>query len=133
MTINCTRIGLDWGNKTVGIALSVQNLKSVPLPSSPTNNLLPKLQNYIIDYEASELIIGITRGDNFDKILEWGNDLGKKFNIKVFFQEERDSSSEARSLWHSMKVPMKKMENKEHSLSACNILDRYITELGDSD
>lgn len=131
MTKLINRIGIDWGDKTVGIALGLPNQKSLPLIAIDSSQLTNKLKQYIVEYEISEIVIGLPEGKNVEKIIKFGEDLSNITLLPVKYENEKNSSNVVRSTWFSSNIPMKKLSKKEHSLAACEILDRYMIKLGE--
>jgi len=101
-------IGIDYGTKKTGIAVS-DALGSIAFPRDilMTNKLLP---NIVADIITEEEIMGIVIGESKDlqgglnKVAKDAKDFIKKLkslisdNIKIFYEDERFTTKQARTL-----------------------------------
>jgi len=108
-------LGLDYGQKHIGIALATGPLAE-PLTTIPTENALQLIKELINKYRIQAIIIG-THDESFQKLLE-------QLGIPVYEVDETLSSHDARqSLLHTSQ---KKRRLSEHAASASIILQSWL-------
>ncbi len=99
-------LGIDYGTKKVGIAISQG---SVALPKgviTNDNNLLNKIESYITQYEVGAIIVGrslnLSGGDNklSQKVQDFINKLKTLMstNIEIHYMDERYTTKLARAI-----------------------------------
>ena len=108
-------LGLDYGEKHVGVALAEGPL-AAPLTTLNNQRAIKQISLLISKYNIEKIVIGNCSADFFDKL--------KNLGINVFQTDETLSSHDAReSLLH---VTQKKRRNKEHEAAAAVILQSWI-------
>ncbi|MCL5003808.1 MAG: Holliday junction resolvase RuvX [Patescibacteria group bacterium] len=133
-------LGVDFGFKTVGLALLSNNSDGSflisPLPSlsfNSTSRIANELLNVCRLYDAATIVFGHPRPPNgregtlsrsIKKLSE--NILAKNKKIKIFFADESLTSRAAREDPAYFIRPRSKRRGWEGSLSACLILENYL-------
>src|SRR3989344_4594565 len=126
MSDTVTRLGVDWGNKTMGLALGLPGQKAMPLAGVDKSLVVNQIIKAINDYDVGEIVVGVSEGENKDTIINWTKSIGEKTKLKVVFCDEFASSLEVRGIWHAADRKMRGLNKSEHGLAACEILDRYL-------
>lgn len=128
---------LDIGAKKVGIAVSdrtanfARDLKMIPF-----KRLEDELQNLITEFaEIEALVIGLPLkqgkiiGEAAEKIMKIGHGLEKKFNLPVYFEDERLTSWDAREILKEMGYKPDKIKELEDQVAAKLILQAFLSRL----
>lgn len=106
-------VGIDYGDSHCGLAVSEGQIAS-PLKSVPTRNLVYELKKL----NPSIIVVGVSEGKMGEKIEKFAKELSKMLILKVELVDETLTSYEARKLT--------KNRDREHSLAAAFILQRYL-------
>ena len=134
-------LSIDLGKHTCGLAISRTGILSSPLSPFTISNLdYSPLIDYLIKLSKVEkietIVIGYPLYPSGDKcemtsiVEKFKEDLEKVFtNIKIEFQDERDSTLQASEFLHLQGKNSKKQKQYIDSASACVILDRYINRV----
>ncbi len=121
-------LGLDWGMKKIGVAVSEGDIAS-PLTTLRVDNFNQAISKAVLlinKQRAQIIIIGKPEGEmgrNVDRVV---NEL-KKRGFEVIVADETLSSYDARQLLIKRGVSKTK-RNQEDSLSAAIILQNYLDE-----
>lgn len=124
-------LGIDWGEKRIGLALAnSENKVATPFK---TINTISELLEIIETEEISEIIIGLPQKmagaeANNPKFLKFIEILSEKLEtqkIKINFIDERLTSVQADTLM------VKKIDQQRDSLSAMIILQAYLDKTYD--
>lgn len=135
-------MGLDVGDKTVGIAVS----DPLGWTAQPVETYLRKsekddilyLKRQIDLYNVAVLIVGKpinlngTNSIQTDKVLDFVSVLKKDINIEIVLIDERLTSSQANKLMISADVKRKKRKEKIDSLAAVLILQTYLERMSNN-
>ena len=134
-------LSIDLGKHTCGLAISRTGILSSPLNPFTISNLnYSLLIAYLINLSKVEkietIVIGYPLYPSGDKcemtsiVEKFKEDLEKVFtNIKIEFQDERDSTLQASEFLHMQGKNSKKQKQYIDSAAACVILDRYIKKV----
>ena len=124
-------LGLDLGEKRIGIAISDQTgLLASPLKVIEEKNLEKELKIIIEEEHIKEMVIGFpkhmnnTIGDSAKKAIKIKNKLEKKFKIKTFLQDERRTTIVAEEQMKEMNL--KKKRKKVDMMAATLILQSFL-------
>ncbi len=129
-------LGLDWGSKRMGIAISDPERKVAS--SSYTyerNNLdedLDYIQQLVDEKEISLIVVGMpiltdgSEGEIAAKVKEFVKELRKKVSISVVTIDERLTSAEAERVLLSSDLSRKQRKKHRDKLAATLILQRYL-------
>ncbi len=129
-------IGFDFGYKRIGVAVG-QRLtgKASPLSTLKADNGIPdwqKVDSLIQYWRPQALIVGLpTKADNTklyttkaSKI--FGNQLSQRFDLPVYFEDERLSTKEARAMIFEAGGYKKLKKTEIDSVAACVILEQWL-------
>ena len=135
-------MGLDYGSKTVGVAVSdallltAQNIETICREQeNKLRRTLARIQELCLEYEVEEIVLGFpknmnnTTGDRAEKSLEFAEMLKKRTGLPVVMWDERLTTVEAnRTL---MEAGVRRENRKEYvdELAAVFILQGYLDSL----
>lgn len=120
-------MGLDYGLKHIGVAISVGSLAE-PLTSLDNNSLIfPKLAQLVATYQIEQLVLGYSEGEMAKKTLDFGQKLAAFLKLPISYADETLSSREASAglTWLGGK---KSRRQPIHQLAAAIILENFIDE-----
>ncbi|NMA03905.1 MAG: Holliday junction resolvase RuvX [Clostridiales bacterium] len=133
-------MGLDVGDKTIGVALSdpfgwtAQGLKTVQRVGIKKD--LQKLAEIINKYNVNKIVVGLpknmdgTIGHQGQKILEFNEKLDEKFNnIEIIQWDERLTTAAAERTLIEADVSRKKRKNVIDKMAAVYILQGYLDSI----
>ncbi len=130
------KLGLDFGSKTLGIAVSdLTNTIATSLYTiryESIDDIFLKLKTLINEYSIDTFVLGYpknmnnTIGESAKKVEEFKNILEEKFNIKVILQDERLTSVIANNVLINADVSRKKRKQAVDKLAATIILQNYL-------
>jgi len=127
-------LGLDYGEKRIGVAISKLNKKiAVPhsiISYSDTDNAIDKICEIIFENKINLIVLGIPKtlkneiGFKAKEVLTFKDQLYKKIKIEINLEDERLSTVQA------LKSINKKSKNKlVDDSSATIILNNYLEKL----
>ena len=132
-------MGLDYGSKTVGVAVSdallltAQNIETICREQeNKLRRTLARIQELCLEYEVEEIVLGFpknmnnTTGDRAEKSLEFAEMLKKRTGLPVVMWDERLTTVAAnRTL---MESGVRRENRKEHidQIAAVFILQGYL-------
>lgn len=132
-------LGLDYGSKTVGVAVSdpfgwtAQGLETITRKEE--NNLVAtinRLKEIITGYSIDKIVLGLpknmnnTEGERVEKTMQFKRRLEKEFDIKVVTWDERLSTVGAQRLLIEAEVGRKKQKKVIDKMAAVFILQGYL-------
>ena len=132
-------MGLDYGSKTVGVAVSDDLL----LTAQPKETIFREKENklrrtfarieeLICEYDVGEIVLGLplnmddSPGERADKTLEFKEALEKRLGREVKLQDERLTTFEAKETLRKMGVKEKDMKARVDKIAASYILQDYL-------
>lgn len=134
-------MGLDVGDKTIGVALSdplgwtAQGLKTVRRTGIKKD--LQKLGEIIKEYDVKKIVVGLpknmngTIGPQCQKVLEFNERLGKRFgDIEIIQWDERLTTVAAERILIEADVGRKKRKEVIDKIAAVHILQGYLDRIG---
>ncbi len=142
MKENKRYLGLDFGSKTVGVAISdplLMSAQGVEIIKRERENkirkTLARIDELIEEYNVSEIVLGLpvnmddSEGDRCIKTREFGEKLEKRTGLKVNYFDERLSSFEAHEILDECGI--KSVNHKEYvdEVAAMVILQGFLDEL----
>ena len=89
-------IGLDVGEKRIGVAIGDTDTR-IARPSNPIRNdetIVPNIEKLISECETTTIIVGLPRNmdgsetDQSKYIRKFADDISKKINVQIIFQDE---------------------------------------------
>ena len=136
---NYRKMGIDYGDKRIGIALS-DPLCVICSPFEVFKNLgeeksLEHIDKIIKDYNVDEVVMGLPLnmdGSEGERALihkEFGQKIADFSNVKVHFIDERLTSAEAEEILISSGVRREKRKELIDKISAQIILQTFINNL----
>ncbi len=135
-------LGIDFGLKKIGLAIADSEIK-IAMPGdivyySSKKELLEEIKNVITEKEIKKIIIGLPLDFNLletemsKKTKEFGEILGKEFNLPIDFQNEISSSKQIENMDFEInrKTKNRKLKQKKDvdNRSAALILESYLAE-----
>lgn len=129
-------MGLDYGDKTIGIAISDQmrwtaQSKGVIRRKNLTEDF-QELKDYIEEYNIDEIIVGLpknmngTLGKRAEKTNQFVNFLEKRLEIPIKLWDERLTTRQAEGILIEADLSRKKRKNVIDQLAAAIILQSYL-------
>lgn len=135
-------LGLDFGSKTVGVALSdptgtiATGLEIVRRErENKLRQTLSRIEEIITEYEVTAIVLGLpvnmngTEGDRVIKTKAFAEDLSRRTGLDIIFVDERLTTVEADEVMNELNIRGK--ERKEHvdRIAAAFILQSYLDSL----
>ena len=132
-------MGLDYGTKTVGVAVSdplgitAQAVETVTRKDeNKLRKTLARIEELVTEYEVTEIVLGFpknmnnTEGERCEKTLEFKEMLEKRTGLEVVLWDERLTTIEADRTM--MQVGIRRENRKEYvdELAAIFILQGYL-------
>ena len=135
-------LGLDYGSKTVGVAVSVplgftaQGVEIIRRKSeNKMRQTLARIEELIAQYQVEEIVLGLpknmnnTLGDRAEKSLELKETLERRTGLPVVMWDERLTTVSANRVL--METGVRRENRKEHvdEIAAVFILQGYLDYL----
>ncbi len=129
-------LGLDYGSKTLGIAISdetatiASTLKTIRYTED--KELLLELKNIIEEFKIKEVVLGLPLNMNGTdskrgvETYEFKRKIEKYLNVIVHLQDERLSTTEAENLLIMGKIRRKNRKKVIDSIAAVIILQTFL-------
>ncbi len=132
-------MGLDFGSKTVGVAISdpllitAQGIEIVRRKSeNKLRQTLARIEELIVEYEVSEIVLGLpknmndTLGERVEKTLEFKEMLERRTGLTVSLWDERLTTVAADRAM--IEAGIRREERKEHvdRIAAAFILQGFL-------
>ncbi|MDQ0858276.1 Holliday junction resolvase RuvX [Bacillus sp. V2I10] len=134
-------IGLDFGSKTLGVAVSdefgwtAQGLETIKIDEAGGNFGLERLTQIVNEHQAEKIVLGFpknmngTVGPRGEASQTFALKLEKKFGIPVILWDERLSTMAAERVLISADVSRKKRKKVIDKMAAVMILQGYLDSL----
>ncbi|MFP4202386.1 MAG: Holliday junction resolvase RuvX [Candidatus Acetothermia bacterium] len=129
-------LGLDWGSKRIGIAISDRAGKvALGRPSRQRKGLesdLDYLEGLVVEEDVSLVVVGIPyhmngeEGESAEKAQEFKRKLEERLSVPVDTVDERLTSSEAERVMIESDVRREVRKQKRDKVAATLILQRYL-------
>lgn len=132
-------MGLDYGSKTVGVAVSdalgitAQGVEIIRRKSEKRlRQTLARIDALIEEYQVESIVLGFpknmnnTVGDRAEKSLEFQKILEKRTGLPVVMWDERLTTVEANRVMTETKVPREDRKKYVDELAAMFILQGYL-------
>lgn len=107
-------IAVDYGERTCGVAQSVEGKFATPIDAVKTDKVL----DFLKKINPGILVVGISEGKSKEAAQKFAKEVESVLRCKVEFVDETLTSVEAQKL--------SKDKKKQHSLAAAIILERYL-------
>jgi len=116
-------MGVDYGEKNVGVALSEGTLAQA-LTQFPAREALVRLHFLCHQHGVRLIVLGLPEGRLHQKVIEFAKELVEKLNIQVKLWDETLSSYQATE---ALKLKQrKKAKQQVHQTAAAHILQSYL-------
>ena len=135
-------IGLDYGSKTVGVALSDElMLTAQPLTTiyrdCPTNmsQTLAQIEQIIEQYDVDRIVVGWPKkldneeGERCEKTKEFGDMLENRTGLEIIYQDERLTTAQADGVLEQGGIRKDKRKQYIDKMAASLILQNYLDTL----
>lgn len=132
-------LGLDYGSKTVGVALSDElGLLAHPFKTifrereSKLRQTIAELRKIIEDHNIEKIILGLpvnsdgSFGVRVNKTLEFKELLSKKLGLPIILIDESLSTVEANEVLFCCNIPASKQKQYLDSIAAAVVLQEYL-------
>ena len=135
-------IGLDYGSKTVGVALSDElMLTAQPLTTihrdRPTKlrQTLAQIEQIIEQYDVDRIVVGWRKkldneeGERCEKTKEFGDMLENRTGLEIIYQDERLTTAQADGVLEQGGIRKDKRKQYIDKMAASLILQNYLDTL----
>lgn len=131
-------LGLDVGSKTVGVAVSdpfgwtAQGVEIIPIDEELEDFGLDRLGELIGEYKVEALVLGLPKnmnnsiGPRAEASQKYGQLVIDRFDLPVFYQDERLTTVQAERMLIANDVSRKKRKKVIDKLAAVLILQNYL-------
>jgi putative holliday junction resolvase len=129
-------LGLDYGSKRIGVALSdPDGTMAFPIETiqvKPDGSHFKDIKAIIDAYQVAKLIVGLpynmdgSIGDRAREVIQWGGQIETLLGIPVIFWDERLSTSEAHEMLMGINVKGRKRKSIVDKIAASIILKAYL-------
>ena len=136
-------MGLDYGSKTVGVAVSdplgitAQGIETITRKEeNKLRKTLARIEELVKEYEVEKIVLGFpknmnnTIGDRAEKSLELKAMLERRIGIPVIMWDERLTTVEAERTLIESKVRREDRKKYVDKIAAVFILQGYLDSLG---
>ena len=124
--INMKILGLDYGTRRVGVALSYGDSLAQPeVVLANDERLIIKLATIIEEHKVAKIVLGQTDGAMKNKTTAFANQLRDQFKLEVVIIDEAFSSTEAKEKisWRTNAKQPKFIDDKAAAIILQNYLD----------
>ena len=135
-------LGLDYGSKTVGVAVSdplgltAQKVETIwRKQENKLRRTLARIEELIAEYEVEKIVLGFpknmnnTVGERAEKALEFGEMLKKRTGLEVIMWDERLTTVEADRTLIEAGVRRENLKQYLDGIAAVFILQGYLDSL----
>ncbi len=135
-------LGLDYGSKTVGVAVSdplgltAQRVETIwRKQENKLRRTLARIEELVKEYQAERIVIGLPRnmnntmGERAEKSLEFGDLVEKRTGLPVIMWDERLTTREAERALMEAGVRRENRKDYLDSVAALLILQLYLDSL----
>lgn len=136
-------MGLDYGDKTVGVAISDEMLLTAQ-PKETIKRERPgklrqtyaRIEELIQEYDVEKVVVGLPKkmdneeGDRCEKSREFGEQLERRTGLEVIYQDERLTTMAADAVLEEGGVRKENRKEYIDKLAASLILQGYLDGIG---
>ena len=132
-------LGLDYGSKTVGVAISDELLLTAQpvetIVRSGENKLrktLARIEELIKENHVERIVLGLplmtddSIGDRAQLCMEFAEKLRTRTGLEVILVDERYTTTAAEEELEEMQIKRSEMKKYVDQLAACHILEDYL-------
>ena len=136
------KLGLDLGNRTLGIAMSdelgflASGIETFRFEEKDFKSALDYTLKLILQYNIDTIVLGLPKnmdgslGEQAKLTQEFKMNLEKECDIKIVFWDERLTSRMASNMMKSQNLKRKKRKQDIDKMAAIIILQGYLDSLG---
>ena len=139
-------MGLDYGSKTVGVAVSdplgltAQGIETIwRKDENKLRKMCARIEELIREYEVGSIVLGLPRhinsdvGDREEKSLEFGEMLRRRTGLEVIMWDERLTTVEAERTLIESNVRREDRKKYIDKIAAVFILQGYLDQIRNED
>ncbi len=132
-------MGLDYGDKTVGVAISdTMMLTAQPLETierdrpSKLRKTLARIENLMEEYDVETVVIGLPKkmnneeGERCERTREFGNMIERRTGLTVIYQDERLTTVAADAVLQEGGIRKERRKKYIDKMAASIILQGYL-------
>ena len=132
-------LGLDYGQKTVGVAVSDEGaIIAQPLETierkheNKLRQTYARIEAIVEEYEVGLIVVGLpkmmnnTEGERVELTKEFAGNLERRSGIRIVFEDERLTSVEANRILEETGVPVSGRKEHIDKMAAAIILQSYL-------
>lgn len=136
-------MGLDYGSKTVGVAISdslgitAQGIETIERKEeNKLRQTLARIEVLVKEYEVEKIVLGFpknmnnTIGERAEKSLEFKEKLERRIGVPVIMWDERLTTVEAERTLIESKVRRENRKKYVDKIAAVFILQGYLDSIG---
>ena len=121
-------LAVDFGLKNIGLAISEGKLAEPfsLLKVKGKSRVIEQLKKICQENKIDLIVLGLPQGRLVPLIKNFSQEIQKRINLPVVFQDETLTSQEAVVKMIEGGKPLKKRRKEKHIVSACLILQSYL-------
>ncbi len=119
-------LGLDYGLKRVGVAVSFWQKKASPVGVFTPQEVWEKIKDWREKYQLEKIILGLPAGKMEKAVQSFGKKINYTYNIVVDYEDETLTSYEAKKMLVEMGLAKRKRGKLIDAYSAVLILEEYL-------
>ena len=132
-------IGLDLGDKTIGVAVSdpsgliAQCIKTIKRKNIKYD--IDEIIKIVNEYNAEKIVMGLpknmngTMGPSSQKVIEFSEKIKKHIDIEIIFQDERLTTVSAQRILIEADLSREKRKKVVDAVAATYILQTYLDSI----
>ncbi len=135
-------MGLDYGSKTVGVAISdplgltAQGVETIcRKEENKLRRTLARIEELVKEYDVERIVIGLPMhmngelGERAERAREFGERLARRTGLEIVYQDERLTTVEAEQTLIENKVRRENRKQYIDKIAAVFILQGYLDSL----
>ncbi|MCQ2911378.1 MAG: Holliday junction resolvase RuvX [Clostridia bacterium] len=132
-------MGLDYGSKTVGVALSdllhvtASGFEVVRRPNEiDLKSTIERIVQIVKEQQVEKIVLGLPKhmngdeGDSADKVKHFKEKLEKQVNVPIVLWDERLTTVQSHNMMKDAGMDWKKRNKVVDQVAACLILENYM-------
>lgn len=121
-------LGIDYGRKKVGLALSEAKLASPyrVIRNVPEEEVFKKVERVAEEEQVEKIVVGISEGEMGRESKDFSQKLKERISIQVVEWDETLTSKDAQSLSIEAGIKRKKRKEMEDAFAASLMLQSYL-------